>query len=94
VRQEGAERLPEISRFFGIVIRIYYRDHVPSHFHARYGEHRAKFDVETGALIDVRMPRRAMALVQEWRALHLDELSMAWRLVQDQRPPNKIEPLE
>jgi hypothetical protein len=73
---------------------MYHHDHAPPHFHARYGEYRAKFDIESGALIDGRMPRRALALVQEWRALHLDELRADWKLVQDQRPPRKIEPLE
>ena len=86
--------MPEISRFFGIVIRTYHRDHTPPHVHARYGEYRAKFEIETGALLQGRMPRRAQALVQEWCALHLDELRVVWKLVQDRQPPNKIAPLE
>lgn len=86
--------MPEISRFFGIVIRMYHHDHAPPHIHARYGEYRAKFDIESGALLDGRMPRRAQALVQEWCALYLDELRMDWKLVQNRQPPNKIAPLE
>jgi hypothetical protein len=53
--------VPEISRFFGIVIAMFHRDHPPPHFHARYGEYQAKFDIETGQLIEGKMPRRAMA---------------------------------
>jgi hypothetical protein len=86
--------MPEISRFFGITIRMYHLDHAPPHIHARYGEYRAKFDIETGSLIEGRMPRRAQALVQEWCILHLDELKEAWTLVQDRQPPKKIAPLE
>ncbi len=86
--------MPEISRFFGIVIAMYHRDHAPSHIHARYGEYRAKFDIVTGELIEGSMPRRAAALVQEWCKLHLDELRTDWQLVQERRVPNKIEPLE
>ena len=86
--------MPEISRFFGIVVAMYFRDHDPPHFHARYGEHKAKFDIETGKLIEGTMPRRARALVQEWCTLHLDELRADWELVQARKSPNKIEPLE
>ena len=49
--------MPEISRFFGIVIAIYFNDHPPPHFHARYGEHKAKFDVATGTVLEGSMPR-------------------------------------
>lgn len=86
--------MPEISRFFGIVIAMYHRDHAPPHIHVRYGEFRAKFDIVSGDLIEGSMPRRARALVQEWCSLHLDELREDWQLVQERRPPNKIEPLE
>ena len=86
--------MPEISRFFGIVIAMYHNDHMPPHFHARYGEYRAKFDIETGKVIEGRMPRRAMALVQEWCSLHLEELRVDWQLAQERQAPNKIEPLE
>jgi hypothetical protein len=86
--------VPEISRFFGIVIAMFHNDHPPPHVHVRYGEYWAKFDIETGSLIAGKMPRRATALVQEWCSLHLEELRADWRLVQERRPPNKIEPLE
>jgi hypothetical protein len=73
---------------------MYHNDHAPPHVHARYGEYRAKFDIETGALLEGTMPRRAQALVQDWCALHLDELRVDWKLVQNRQAPNKIAPLE
>jgi hypothetical protein len=86
--------VPELSRFFGIVIAMYFRDHPPPHFHARYGEHHAKFAIGSGALLEGTMPRRATKFVQEWHAMHVDELRSAWDAVQSRRLPNKIEPLE
>ncbi len=86
--------MPEISRFFGIVIAIYFNDHPPPHFHARYGEHKAKFDVATGVILEGSMPRRVIALVDEWRQLHLSELEQVWDKIRDRQPYNKIAPLE
>jgi hypothetical protein len=86
--------MPEISRFFGIVIAMYHNDHAPPHIHARYGEYRAKFDIASGTLIEGTMPPRARALVREWCNLHLNELREDWEMVQERRAPNKIEPLE
>ncbi len=57
--------MPELSRFLGIVILMYYRDHPPPHFHARYGEFEAKFSIETGNIIEGNMPKRAASLVRE-----------------------------
>ncbi len=86
--------MPELSRFFGIVIAMYFRDHAPPHFHARYGEHEAKFAVDSGDIIEGSLPRRARALVQEWHRLHVAELKAAWQAVQSRELPTKIEPLE
>ena len=57
--------MPELSRFFGIVILMYFRDHPPPHFHARYGDHEAKFAIENGKLIEGHFPKRAASLVRE-----------------------------
>lgn len=57
--------MPELSRFLGIVILMYYRDHPPPHFHARYGEFEATFSIETGNIIEGNMPKRAASLVRE-----------------------------
>jgi hypothetical protein len=57
--------MPEISRFFGIVIQMYYNDHAPPHFHVRYGNHRALIAVETLAVLKGELPPRALGLVIE-----------------------------
>lgn len=62
--------MPEISRFYGIVIQIYYADHPPPHFHVLYSGHIAKVDIETLAIIEGWLPARALGLVVEWGKLH------------------------
>ena len=86
--------MPEISRFFGIVIAMYYNDHAPPHFHARYGEFMTKIEIATGDLLEGALPRRAMSLVQEWRTMHRTELQIVWQQVVDRQPHAKIGPLE
>ena len=85
--------MPEISRFLGIVIAVYYRDHAPPHFHAVYGEFRTAVSIRGGD-VDGAFPRRALAVVQKWRILHLEELLAAWELAQAGVPPPRIEPYE
>ena len=86
--------MPEISRFLGIIVAMYYNDHSPPHFHARYGEKEIRVDIETGQILSGVFPRRAHRLVLEWFELHRDELLEDWNLAQDRKPLNKIEPLE
>ena len=57
--------MPEISRFFGIIVRMFYDDHPPPHIHARYGEFEVKVDIKTGDVLSGKLPRRAMSLVWE-----------------------------
>ncbi len=86
--------MPEISRFLGIVIGIFPRDHPPPpHFHAVYAEYQITVDIESG-LVQGEFPRRAQRLVLEWLDLHRDELMEDWRLVQSGRPAKRIAPLE
>ncbi|MEX8519520.1 MAG: DUF4160 domain-containing protein [Leptothrix sp. (in: b-proteobacteria)] len=85
--------MPEISRFLGIVIAMYYRDHAPPHFHAIYGEFEATVEVESGQ-VNGELPRRALAHVQEWRTLHKHELADIWTLARASKPLPRIEPLE
>ncbi len=85
--------MPELSRFLGIVITMYYRDHSPPHFHAFYGEHEGVIDISNGA-VRGRLPGRALSLVQEWRVLHRQELLRAWALAEVQEPLPTIAPLE
>ena len=84
--------MPEISRFLGIVITMYFEDHAPPHFHARYGSHRIKVAIGDGAVEGV-FPPRALGLVQEWRSLHSGELAEDWRLAQELKPLRRIEGL-
>jgi hypothetical protein len=90
---EDLEQMPEISRFLGIVIRMYFRDHRPPHFHAEYGEHEITVDIDSG-IVQGRFPRRALTAVLDWYNLHQDELARNWELVQTRQPLNPIEPLE
>lgn len=85
--------MPEISRFYGIVIKMYFDDHRPPHFHAEYGEHEAVVGIETLAVIAGKLPPRAMGLVSEWASLHQDELSAAWQKAGKLEPIGKIDPL-
>ena len=85
--------MPEISRFFGIVVAMFYSDHAPPHFHARYGEDEVTVRIDDGG-VDGYFPRRALGLLLEWYALHRDELRDNWERARTRRPLQRIEPLE
>ncbi len=86
--------MPEISRFLGIIVTMYFNEHNPPHFHARYGEHKAEIAIETLSLIAGRLPPRVLGLVMEWAALHRAELLEDWDLARRQAELKKIAPLE
>ena len=86
--------MPEVSRFFGIIIRIYTREHRIAHFHATYGDEKAIFAIDTLACIEGRLPRRAQAMVLEWAHLHRRELLQNWQCAQRRLPLAPIEPLQ
>ena len=85
--------MPRISAFYGIVIAMFFDDHPPPHFHARYGEHEAQIAIATGAIVRGDLPRRAQTLVREWVELHRAELEADWELAKAQQPLASIEPL-
>lgn len=85
--------MPELSRFLGIVIAMYYRDHAPPHFHAIYGDFEITVEIGSGK-VNGRFPKRALAHVAEWGTLHRHELLEAWTLARASRPLPRIEPLE
>ena len=85
--------MPELCRFLGIVIGMFYREHGVPHFHAVYGEHEISVEVDTGT-IHGRFPPRALKLVLEWRDLHKAELFENWQLGQQGQPLKRIAPLE
>lgn len=85
--------MPEICRFLGIVIQIFYDDHNPPHFHARYGDQKGTFDIRTLNVIEGNLPIKVRNLVVEWADLHREELLKDWELAQTGNVPNKIKPL-
>jgi hypothetical protein len=85
--------MPEISRFLGIIIAMFYRDHSPPHFHAIYGEYEITVEIESGVIYG-HFPKRALRLVFEWLELHKNELLQNWKLAEEKKPLEKIAPLE
>jgi hypothetical protein len=87
--------MPEISRFYGIVIRMFFRDHQPAHFHAEYGEFEAQINIVDGDVIEGDLPKRALRLVQAWVELHRDELLLNYNESQKESGViSRIEPLK
>ena len=86
--------MPEISRFFGVVITMYYDDHLPPHFHARYSGFRAVVAIEHPRLLSGKLPPRVMGFVVEWVSRHHAELLEDWNLARRRVPLNPIEPLQ
>lgn len=85
--------MPEISRYLGIVIAIYYNDHPPMHFHAKYGEYEATVNLQDGS-VEGQLPARARRLVLRWFSLHRAELITNWNLAQERKPLIQVDPLE
>ncbi len=86
--------MPELSRFFGISIVMYYNDHEPPYFHVRYGDQKAVIGIEPLSLTDGELSPRVMGLVMEWASMHKSELVENWKLAKEKAPLKKIEPLE
>lgn len=86
--------MPEISRFFGIVIQMYFDDHNPPHFHARYAGFEAEVGIDPLAVIAGSLPPRERSLVLEWAALYNAKLMDNWSRLQSKEPPRPIPPLE
>ena len=85
--------MPEISMFFGIVIRMFFNEHNPPHFHAFYGGDGALIDINTLSVFAGHLPPRALGLVIEWATLHQRELLDDWELARAHEPPFEIAPL-
>ncbi len=86
--------MPEVSRFFGISIRMYFDDHQPPHFHATYADSEVQVGIDPLALLRGRFPRRALGMVMEWAAMHQRELLDNWDRLHDEQAPLKIDPLD
>jgi hypothetical protein len=86
--------MPEISRFYGIIIAMFFDDHNPPHFHARYGKEKVAIEIHSLRILEGHIPPRALGIVIEWASQHKDELLSNWELAKSNQPPKKIEPLK
>ncbi len=94
VQPQRPGTMPELSRFFGIVIRMYYLDHDPPHFHASYGGSEALVRIRPFSVIAGAVPTRVLALVREWATLNEDALLDNWRRLRTDQTLLPIAPLE
>jgi hypothetical protein len=85
--------MPEICRFYGIIVKMYFNEHNPPYFYAEYGEYKVIIDLEND-VINGFMPKRALKLLIEWMDLHYDELLENWDKCRNEKSPNKIDPLK
>ncbi|MCC6864894.1 MAG: DUF4160 domain-containing protein [Ignavibacteria bacterium] len=86
--------MPEICRFYGIIIKMFFQDHSPAHFHAEYQDYEAIFDINSLKIINGNLPPRAKSMVLEWAGLHKEELKEDWLRAQKPETLFKIEPLK
>lgn len=86
--------MPEICRFLGIVIAMFYREHNPPHFHVKYNEYKASISIHDLAILEGKLPPKVLGLVIEWASIHQDALKKNWELAQKLAVLNKIPPLE
>lgn len=86
--------MPTISQFFGILIMMYFDDHNPPHFHARYNEFEALIAIESGQVLEGGLPKTATQLVETWRKQHREELVANWEKAKKLQLPDTIAPLE
>jgi len=85
--------MPEISRFYGIIIKMYFDDHNPPHIHIKYGEYDAIMYIQD-CIIDGKIPSKVVKKVEEWVNLHNEQLLGHWELAQKGMKLEKIEPLK
>jgi hypothetical protein len=86
--------MPTISTFYGILIRMFFNDHAPPHFHVQYAEFKATVEIKTLTIATGELLRRAQELVLDWAELHQQELLEDWRLCMEKQQPNAIAPLK
>ena len=86
-------KMPVVSRFLGITIGFYWNDHLPPHYHAKYGQYEVIVEIDTG-VVTGSFPKRSLRHVLEWHDLHQSELAANWKLCRQREIINWIEPLE
>lgn len=83
--------MPEITRFYGIIIKIFLtKDHNPPHFHAVYGEYNGSFLIETGEMLEGDLPKKAQNLIKEWATMYKNEIMEMW----NSKTLKRLPPLE
>lgn len=85
--------MPEISRFLGIQIFMYFNKHNPPHFHVQYNEYRASLEIASLGIMEGKLPSKVLGLVVEWAEEHQDELLENWNSIKESGEYHKIEPL-
>ncbi len=85
--------MPEICRFYGIIIAMFYNEHNPPHFHARYGSHKVVIDIQLLRVLEGKLPARALGMVIEWASQHQAELLENWDRARGEQVPHRIAPL-
>jgi hypothetical protein len=85
--------MPEISRFYGIIIYLNFGDHNPPHIHVEYSGFEAVFEISSGKLLEGKLPVRARKMVTQWISIHRDELFTNWQFAFERKPTFKITPL-
>lgn len=85
--------MSEISRFYGVIITIYWYDHNPPHIHARYGSRQAKFSIKSGDVIAGSLARKETRYVQAWIERERTRIVRAWMRASEGLDPGKIKPL-
>ncbi len=86
--------MPEISRFYGIIIKMFFADHNPPHFHVLYNDFTAIIEIGSLSVIEGKLPPRALGLTMEWASIHQEELKKFWDVAKRLEPIGKIAPLE
>jgi hypothetical protein len=86
--------MPVISIFFGIVIRMYYKEHEPQHFHAEHQAQEGRFDFDGNQIVGNITSRNALDLIRQWAQLHRAALSANWSKIKTGQPLDRIPPLE
>jgi hypothetical protein len=84
--------MPEICRFYGIVIFMNYNDHAPPHFHARYQGQEVMIEIQTG-IVQGKMSKRALRMLFEWSEIYRDELLSNWERARERKSLKRITPL-
>ncbi len=86
--------MPKISEFYGITIYMFYADHNPPHFHAKYGKYEVIIEIKNLSIVTGKLPSRALGMVVEWASIHSKELLENWNLSKSFETLKKISPLK